>query len=173
MSETGDQKSRHSADTGAQRVARVYAEALLNAAEKQGQVDAILELFEDGVHLALLLGGVEQRLGVDAGHALGAGIGAVPTFLIACLAHGAPRRSRSRIRQNSVAVARILANSATGPRSTLRVYLLHLRHRLVHQAAVVVGRERPADRLGRDQRRQLGRLAPDLLQGLIARRLNL
>ena len=32
------------ADVGAQRVARVYAEALLDAAEKKGQAEAILEL---------------------------------------------------------------------------------------------------------------------------------
>jgi F-type H+-transporting ATPase subunit delta len=34
------------ADTGAQRVAKVYAEALLNAAEKRGQTDEVLEELE-------------------------------------------------------------------------------------------------------------------------------
>src|SRR5262245_2865499 len=34
------------ADTGAQRVAKVYAEALLNAAEKRGQADEVLEELE-------------------------------------------------------------------------------------------------------------------------------
>jgi F-type H+-transporting ATPase subunit delta len=34
------------ADVGSQRVARVYAEALLNAAEKRGQADAVLEALD-------------------------------------------------------------------------------------------------------------------------------
>lgn len=36
-------KPEHVADMSAQRIARVYAEALLNAAEKQGQVDNVRE----------------------------------------------------------------------------------------------------------------------------------
>jgi F-type H+-transporting ATPase subunit delta len=46
MNENGDQHFHPAADVGAQRVARVYAEALLNAAEKQGQADAVLEDLE-------------------------------------------------------------------------------------------------------------------------------
>src|SRR5437879_408472 len=37
-------------DVGAQRVARVYAEALLNAADKQGQADAVFEELDSLVH---------------------------------------------------------------------------------------------------------------------------
>jgi F-type H+-transporting ATPase subunit delta len=36
----------HTADVGSQRVAKVYAEALLNAAEKEGQGDAVIEELE-------------------------------------------------------------------------------------------------------------------------------
>jgi F-type H+-transporting ATPase subunit delta len=46
MNQNGDQQVYPAADVGAQRVARVYAEALLNAAEKQHQADAVLEEFE-------------------------------------------------------------------------------------------------------------------------------
>ncbi|MBM4068392.1 MAG: ATP synthase F1 subunit delta [Planctomycetes bacterium] len=42
MSEPTEQQE-HVADMSAQRIAHVYAEALLNAAEKQGQVDFVLE----------------------------------------------------------------------------------------------------------------------------------
>jgi F-type H+-transporting ATPase subunit delta len=45
MNQNGDQQVHPTADVGAQRVARVYAEALLNAAEKQHQADAVLEEF--------------------------------------------------------------------------------------------------------------------------------
>jgi F-type H+-transporting ATPase subunit delta len=45
MSETQDLQPT-TADVGAQRIARVYAEALLNAAEKQGRPDAVLEELE-------------------------------------------------------------------------------------------------------------------------------
>jgi F-type H+-transporting ATPase subunit delta len=38
-----DQQDQHFADVSAQRIAKVYAEALLAAAEKRGQVDAVLE----------------------------------------------------------------------------------------------------------------------------------
>src|SRR5262249_39946946 len=41
-----DQDWRPRADVSAQRVARVYAEALLNAAEKEGQADAVFEGLE-------------------------------------------------------------------------------------------------------------------------------
>src|SRR5438093_13556934 len=43
MNQTGDQNVEATVDVGAQRVARVYAEALLNAAEKRGQAAEILE----------------------------------------------------------------------------------------------------------------------------------
>jgi F-type H+-transporting ATPase subunit delta len=44
MNENGDIKTPDfSADVSAQRVARTYAEALLNAADKQGQADSVLE----------------------------------------------------------------------------------------------------------------------------------
>jgi len=43
MNENKDQDSEPMADVGAQRVAHVYAEALLNAAEKQGQSGQVLE----------------------------------------------------------------------------------------------------------------------------------
>jgi F-type H+-transporting ATPase subunit delta len=46
MNENKDQDSEPIADVSAQRVARVYAEALLNAAEKQGQSDQVLESLE-------------------------------------------------------------------------------------------------------------------------------
>jgi F-type H+-transporting ATPase subunit delta len=46
MIDNGDQKFWFHADVGAQRVARVYAEALLNAAEKRGEVDAVFEQLE-------------------------------------------------------------------------------------------------------------------------------
>jgi F-type H+-transporting ATPase subunit delta len=46
MNQNGDQEFHFAADVGAQRVARVYAEALLNAAEKQHQADAVLEELE-------------------------------------------------------------------------------------------------------------------------------
>jgi F-type H+-transporting ATPase subunit delta len=49
----GEQQAQPGADTtdaitdvGAQRVARVYAEALLNSAEKRGEADALLEQFD-------------------------------------------------------------------------------------------------------------------------------
>ncbi|SRR6266545_1739783 len=50
MSEQGDQKSSKHADIGSERVARVYAEALLNAVEKTGEVDATFEQFDSLVH---------------------------------------------------------------------------------------------------------------------------
>jgi F-type H+-transporting ATPase subunit delta len=53
MSEQGDSQLQQTTDVGAQRVARVYAEALLNAAQKRGEVDAILEQFESLVRDAL------------------------------------------------------------------------------------------------------------------------
>ncbi len=43
MNENKDQDFEPIADVSAQRVARVYAEALLNAAEKQGQSEQVLE----------------------------------------------------------------------------------------------------------------------------------
>ena len=42
----GDSQVQPAADVGAQRIARIYAEALLNAAEKRGQADGILEELE-------------------------------------------------------------------------------------------------------------------------------
>jgi F-type H+-transporting ATPase subunit delta len=46
MSDNGDQQFLYHADIGAQRVARVYAEALLNAADKRGEVDSVFEQLE-------------------------------------------------------------------------------------------------------------------------------
>jgi len=46
MNEDKDQDFESIADVGAQRVARVYAEALLNAADKQGQSDQVLETLD-------------------------------------------------------------------------------------------------------------------------------
>jgi F-type H+-transporting ATPase subunit delta len=46
MNEDKDQDFEAIADVSAQRVARVYAEALLNAADKQGQSDQVLESLE-------------------------------------------------------------------------------------------------------------------------------
>jgi F-type H+-transporting ATPase subunit delta len=46
MNEDKDQDFEPMADVGAQRVARVYAEALLNAAEKQSQSEQVLETLE-------------------------------------------------------------------------------------------------------------------------------
>jgi F-type H+-transporting ATPase subunit delta len=46
MNENKDQDFEPIADVSAQRVARVYAEALLNAAEKQGQSEQVLESLE-------------------------------------------------------------------------------------------------------------------------------
>jgi F-type H+-transporting ATPase subunit delta len=43
MSGNGEQDFEYHADVSAQRVARVYAEALLNTAEKRGEADAVLE----------------------------------------------------------------------------------------------------------------------------------
>src|SRR6266545_718197 len=43
MNHHDDQQDRVIADVGAQRIARVYAEALLNAAAKRNEVDAIHE----------------------------------------------------------------------------------------------------------------------------------
>ncbi len=43
MKQNGDQKSRPAADVSAQRIARVYAEALLNTAEQGGQAPDILQ----------------------------------------------------------------------------------------------------------------------------------
>ena len=42
----GEPQVHHSADVGAQRVAHTYAEALLNAAEKRGQAQEILDEFD-------------------------------------------------------------------------------------------------------------------------------
>ncbi len=46
MNENKDQDFEPIADVSAQRVARVYAEALLNAADKQGQSEQVLESLE-------------------------------------------------------------------------------------------------------------------------------
>ncbi len=46
MNDHGDQQIHPIADVGAQRIARVYAEALLNAADRHGEADAILEQFD-------------------------------------------------------------------------------------------------------------------------------
>jgi len=46
MNEDKDQDFEPTADVGAQRVAHVYAEALLNAADKQGQSEQVLESLE-------------------------------------------------------------------------------------------------------------------------------
>jgi F-type H+-transporting ATPase subunit delta len=43
MSRNGEQQLEHIADVSAQRVARVYAEALLNAAEKRNEVDGTFD----------------------------------------------------------------------------------------------------------------------------------
>ena len=43
MSESSDQPFHATADVGAQRVARIYAEALLNASAKQGDPDGPVE----------------------------------------------------------------------------------------------------------------------------------
>ncbi len=43
MSDNGNRETKFHADVGAQRVAQVYAEALLNAAAKHGQDGAVLE----------------------------------------------------------------------------------------------------------------------------------
>jgi F-type H+-transporting ATPase subunit delta len=50
MSDKGDQEIRPIADVGGQRIARVYAEALLNAALKRGELDSILEQYDSLVH---------------------------------------------------------------------------------------------------------------------------
>jgi len=51
MNQNGEQQFHPVVDVGTQRVARVYAEALINSAEKRGQADALLEelgsLFDD------------------------------------------------------------------------------------------------------------------------------
>jgi F-type H+-transporting ATPase subunit delta len=46
MDQNGQNNFAATADVGAQRVAHVYAEALLNAADKQRQTDAVLEQFD-------------------------------------------------------------------------------------------------------------------------------
>ena len=46
MTAKGDQNSHSAVDVGSQRVARIYAEALLNAAEKRGQAQETLEELE-------------------------------------------------------------------------------------------------------------------------------
>jgi F-type H+-transporting ATPase subunit delta len=46
MSTQGEQAAHRVVDVGAQRVARTYAQALLTAAEKQGQAPAVLEELE-------------------------------------------------------------------------------------------------------------------------------
>src|SRR5688572_19960431 len=43
----------------------------------------------------------------------------------------------------------------------------HLLQRFVEQPAMIVIGERPADRLGRHQRREVGRLLPDFLDRLV------
>ena len=50
MKTNGDQRSDHFADISAQRVARVYSEALLNAADKSGEADAVQEQLDSLVH---------------------------------------------------------------------------------------------------------------------------
>jgi F-type H+-transporting ATPase subunit delta len=50
MSNGEDLDFHASADVGAQRVAHVYAEAFLNAADKQGQTEAIIEELHSLVH---------------------------------------------------------------------------------------------------------------------------
>ncbi len=50
MSTNGDQELDHTADVGAQRIARVYAEALLNAAEKRNEADAVYDQVDSLVH---------------------------------------------------------------------------------------------------------------------------
>jgi F-type H+-transporting ATPase subunit delta len=50
MTESPEQDLHASADVGAQRVARVYAEALLNAATKKGQADEVLQEMTALVH---------------------------------------------------------------------------------------------------------------------------
>jgi F-type H+-transporting ATPase subunit delta len=54
MSEIDLSKLEHTANVSAQRIARVYAEALLNAAEKRGEADAVAE------QLSSLIGDVFQ-----------------------------------------------------------------------------------------------------------------
>ncbi len=70
MTQNGDQKSQPTVDVGGQRVARVYAEALLNAAEKRGQAPETLEELEsliqdvfrsDGLFEAFLSSGAVGR----------------------------------------------------------------------------------------------------------------
>ncbi len=50
MAQNGDQQQEHTADVGAQRIGRIYAESLVNAADKQGRGDELLEELESLVH---------------------------------------------------------------------------------------------------------------------------
>src|SRR6516162_5718739 len=50
MNSDGDQHLEHTADVGAQRIARVYAEALLNAAEKRNEAAAVSDQLDSLVH---------------------------------------------------------------------------------------------------------------------------
>lgn len=50
MNQDGEVLFRPPSDVSAQRVARVYAEALLNAAERRGQADALLDEYESLVN---------------------------------------------------------------------------------------------------------------------------
>src|SRR5690242_36224 len=50
MNQNGNQAGEHVADVGAQRVARIYAQALLAAAEKRGQAQEVLDELESLVH---------------------------------------------------------------------------------------------------------------------------
>jgi F-type H+-transporting ATPase subunit delta len=50
MNQNGNQATDHAVDVGAQRVARTYAQALLDAAEKRGQAQEVLDELESLVH---------------------------------------------------------------------------------------------------------------------------
>jgi F-type H+-transporting ATPase subunit delta len=50
MNQDGEVLFRPPSDVSAQRVARVYAEALVDAAEERGQVDAVLEEYDSLIH---------------------------------------------------------------------------------------------------------------------------
>jgi F-type H+-transporting ATPase subunit delta len=50
MNQNGNQGTDHAVDVGAERVARTYAQALLDAAEKRGQAQEVLDELQSLVH---------------------------------------------------------------------------------------------------------------------------
>ena len=104
MNQTGDQNVEATVDVGAQRVARVYAEALLNAAEKRGQAAEILEQLDSLVRDVLSKD--PQLEAFLSSHAVGRDRAVGLTGDLCSIAMARPARQPSAVRQAS-AVRRV------------------------------------------------------------------